>query len=190
VSYTKDIPAGGEGTITIKLNTTGYGDRTMSKYAQVFTNDPTKKEIHLTVNVPVESFAKITPSMVRFNGRVGAPLKQEVRIFPTERHPFKITGTRTREGRFVRVTLTEIVESEQPGYLLEVENIRADVGAYNDMIYLETNNKEKPALEIRVYANIYDPSLNQDKKPGPAATARPSVPPTDPLPVPTPVPAR
>jgi hypothetical protein len=49
-SYTKEIPAGGEGKVAIKGNTSGYGGRKFSKTITVSTNDPKNKNLILRIH--------------------------------------------------------------------------------------------------------------------------------------------
>ena len=124
--------------------------------------------IVLSVSCPVEMFAEITPSLVRFMGPVGTVMKQQVRVVPSGKISFKITGSSARDGKNIRFEVKEITESEQTGYLVEVENIKQDVGSYHDLIYLDTDNKIRPQLSIRVFGSINDPSLLKVKNDSPA----------------------
>jgi len=166
--------------VTIKMNTKGYGGRTMSKYAQVYTNDPVKKVITLTLTFPVEKFADIKPTLLRMNGPSGIPMKKTIEIVPSEKTPFKITGSSARDGRYIRFEVKDTMISGRPGYVIEVENTRTDPGAYQDIIYLDTDSKVQPQLSIRVYGNIYDRNLIENTRPQQAPAPEPK-----PAPVPS-----
>ncbi len=97
--------------------------------------------------------------MVRFQGPPSKEMKQEVRIVPAKKYPFKITGSHARDGQNIRFEVKEATEEGRPVYLVEVENLKKDPGAYHDMIFLETDNKVRPELTVRVYGNIYDPAI-------------------------------
>ncbi|MBT8369423.1 MAG: DUF1573 domain-containing protein, partial [Deltaproteobacteria bacterium] len=53
------MPPGGEGKITIKVDTKGYGGRKMSKTAVVYTNDKTRPQQNLVISGQVEKFVTI-----------------------------------------------------------------------------------------------------------------------------------
>ena len=130
----------------------------MSKYAQVYTNDPVRKVITLTLTFPVEKFADIRPTLVRLSGSAGTVIKKTVSVMPTEKTPFKITGSKAQQGQDIRFEVKEITdpETERAGYLVEVENTTTKPGAFRDVIYLDTDSKDQPQLSIRVYGNLYD----------------------------------
>lgn len=161
ISFTRSIPAGGEGTVSIKLNTQGYGGKTITKSSKAYTNDQRNKEINLTLAGPVEAFADITPSQVQFNGPMGTAMKQRVMIFPKKERPFKITGSKAREGRYLRFELKETTDdSGRAGYIVDVENLKTDVGNYYDNIFLEIDSPIQPKLDLRVYGNIIYPGAS------------------------------
>lgn len=120
--------------------------------------------ISLTLTGRVDLFAEITPSIVRFNGAVSAPLKQQVRITPDEKNPFKIIGSKAREGKYIRFEVKETMNSGRPGYVIDIENTRTDAGAYQDNIMLETDSKIRPQLNLRVFGSIFDQPLTNEEK--------------------------
>lgn len=139
----------------------------MSKYAQVYTNDPTRKVITLTLTFPVEKFADITPSIVRFNGTKGSVLKRQVKVVPGEKNPFTIVDSRTKDGRHIRYEIKEDTDpdSERPVYFIDVENTMTQAGSYQDVIYLKTDSELRPTLQIRVYGNIHDQKQRETRQP-------------------------
>ncbi len=142
----------------------------MSKYAQVYTNDPVRKVITLTLTFPVEKFADIKPSVLRLNGTAGTVIKKTVTVMPTEKTPFKITGSKAQQGRNIRFEVKEMTdpETDRAGYLVEVENTTTQPGAFRDTILLDTDSKAQPQLSIRVYGNIYNPKPIENTQPKPA----------------------
>ena len=136
----------------------------MSKYAQVYTNDPIKKVITLTLTFPVEKFAEITPTLLRMNGPAGVVMKKTIKVVPGDKTPFKITGSRAQDGKNIRFEVKETTDSGKPGYLIEVENTKMDPGTFQDNIYLDTDSELQPQLSIRVYGTFYDPNRIEKKQ--------------------------
>ncbi|MEW6077825.1 MAG: DUF1573 domain-containing protein [Thermodesulfobacteriota bacterium] len=157
-SFQGGIPAGGEGAITIKLSTSGYGGRTVVQKADVLTNDPVNKAIRLTIQCPVDRFAESNPNMVVFKGPLGFVMKQQVQIIPGEKYPFKITGSKARDGKYIRFELKQATLEGRAAYIIDVENTKTDVGTYQDFILLETDNSVQPLLKLKVFGDIYDPA--------------------------------
>ncbi len=152
----KEIPPGGEGKITVKVSTKGYGGRKISEAVSIYTNDKKNRRLTVTVTGLVEKAAEIIPPRAILNGPAGKPLVTQIRIIPTERFPLKIVNTRTKDGKFIRFRLEEIKEPGKPLYLLTVENIRLEKGRYSDVIYLETENKAIPPIQIYIIGNILE----------------------------------
>lgn len=162
-SFTRSIPAGGEGTISIKVYTKHYGGQHLTKTASVYTNDPANKIIPLTITGQVERVVSVMPNHVRLSGTVGMELKQVVRIVPGEKYPFAITGVRANQGKDISFDLEEISHNGRPAYQLTVTNIRQTPGTYIDFIYLKTDSTINPDIKIRVQGTLVSPVLpNQE----------------------------
>lgn len=149
-SYTKEIPAGGEGKIAIKGNTSGSGGRKFSKTITVSTNDPKNRNLILRISGQVEKFVRIEPGTVRLKGAAGEKIQTSVAIIPEEKYPFKIVETSAKEGKNIRFT----VKKEEDRYVLAVENLMESKGRYFDEIRLKTDSSATPEISIRVYGNV------------------------------------
>jgi hypothetical protein len=157
VSYTRQIPPGEEGKITIKVKTAGFGGRKLKKNIRVETSDTDKPHFNLTVVGQVEKFVTISPSRVRLTGKPGTLIRITARIVPEKKYPFKIVSHRARDGKNIKYELTETDGANGKEYRLVVENLKDEKGRYHDVIYLKTDSKIKPELNVRVYGNIYIP---------------------------------
>jgi hypothetical protein len=157
-SFTKQIPAGGEGKIGIKVNTTGWGGKKMSKISHVLSNDPVNPKLDLVITGLVEKFAEINPGgIIRLMAKVGEPVQKKITITPSEKYPFKILKAAALNGRYITLELIP-QKPESKGYTLVVTNTKPDRGRYGDTVVLETDSTVKPKMEIRIYGDIRDPS--------------------------------
>jgi hypothetical protein len=111
----------------------------------------------------VEKFVDINPKHVRFRGPVGAPLKTQIVIVPKEKYPFKITGSRARQGKYLKFELSEQNRADKLQYVLEVENTRQTNGRYADIIYLDTDSQIKPRIQISIVGYLYEQKNSQKK---------------------------
>jgi hypothetical protein len=147
------------------------GGRTIKKKIQVHTNDKKKQTLSLTVTGAVEIFADIQPRRVRLAGVEGTQLKKEVTISPTPKYPFKITNIRAKNGDNIKYQFEELKEPGKTGYLVTVENTKKVNGRYQDTIFLTTNSKIQPEIDIFVSGNIRvkKPHIN---KPAPKPTPK------------------
>ena len=157
MSYTRQIPPGEEGKITIKVKTAGFGGRQLKKNIRVETSDKDKPQFNLTVMGKVEKFVTLSPKRVRLTGKPGTLIRMTVRIVPEKKYPFKIVSHNARDGKYIKYALTEVEGANGKEYRLVVENLKDEKGRYHDVIYFKTDSKIRPELNIRVYGNIYIP---------------------------------
>ena len=72
-SYDRSIPPGGEGKITVTVNTEGY-EGSIYKTASVHTNDPLKSRFNLGVKAFVRVPITVTPRFVILRGKADQEL--------------------------------------------------------------------------------------------------------------------
>jgi len=155
VSYTKTILPNSTGKISVKVNTNGFADSKIEKNIIVTLNDIKHSPIVFTVSGRVERFAYITPKWIVLRGSLGKKLKSEVIILPKKKYPFRIVGISAKYGKDISYKIEEIHKgSPSAGYRLIVYNLRKVKGRYLDRIYLKTDSKIKPVIEIGVYGDI------------------------------------
>ena len=157
VSYDKEIPPGGKGTVSVEVNTQGYGGRRLWKRVLVQTNDPENPKFYLKIGGNVEEFVDIEPRKVELVGHLGKVLKEQVTIIPVKAYPFKIVEISAGGGKNIQLELEEVKTSGETKYLLTVFNLRKETGQYHDMIYLKTDSEIRPEILINVYGRIKGP---------------------------------
>jgi hypothetical protein len=152
------IAAGGSEKISVVVSTKNKGGATLHKGFTVFTNDPNKPRIRLSVVGKVKGYILVLPVYVRLTGAVGEPLRQTVKLTPQKGYPFTIKSITAQRNEFVRYKLQPVDEgAEGSGYLLTVENTRTEAGNYHDTLIIETDSPHKPTLKIPVYGRIFNP---------------------------------
>ena len=154
VSYDKEIPPGGEGTVSVEVNTRGYGGRRLWKRILVETNDPEHPKFYLKIGGNVEEFAHIEPHNVQLMGPSEKELKQQVSIIPLEKYPFTIVGVTAEHGDNIRFKLQNLKTPQTTKYLLTIENRKKEKGRYRDLILLKTDSPVRPEIRIAVYGHI------------------------------------
>jgi hypothetical protein len=68
----------------------------------------------------------------------------------------KVVGASAREGENIDFKVEEIKGPKGRVYLLAVENMKREKGRYYDAIFLKTDNKIRPEIQINVFGNILD----------------------------------
>lgn len=153
-SYSKEVPPGGSGKISLSLNTKGYGGKSVNKTARVTTNDPNNKSVTLALLGNIEAYAEIEPSKAELKGAAGDNIRTEIRIIPNNRSPLRITGVKAGKGKNISIDLKEIKDQDGIHYLLSVINLSKTAAKYTDTIYLTTDSDLKPQITIKVSGEI------------------------------------
>lgn len=94
------------------------------------------------------------PKFARLVGMAGESISKTVKITFEKDYPFKILKVKARKGKDISVKLEEFNKESEHGYLLTVENRKAEAGRYADSLILTTDSEIKPSLTIPVYGQI------------------------------------
>ena len=78
-SFDRTIPPGGEGKITLTVNTKGYEEK-IRKTAVVYTNDPKMVRFALGVRAFVQVPISVRPRYVRLYGREDVSITRSIEI--------------------------------------------------------------------------------------------------------------
>lgn len=139
----------------LKVDTKGYGGRTLRQTAKVISDDPEKSEFQIVVTGKVDRFVTIRPSRVRLSGQVGSLIKEKVAIVPEAKYPFKLQEVKAEKGEYIKYSLNQVQTPNGLEYELDVINQKDAVGRYMDTLVLTTDSKVMPELRIVVYGNIF-----------------------------------
>jgi len=126
----------------------------MKKKITVFSNDPKRPQLLLTVAGMVEVFADIHPERIILRGNSGQPMRQELVVTPRSGYPFKVTEVSAKNGINIQYELKEQETPEGKSYIVTVENTKTSPGKYYDTLLLSTDSQLKPKIPIHVYGTI------------------------------------
>ena len=135
----------------------------MHKKATIYSNDPSRPQLDLTVRGHVDKFAHITPEHVIIRGYAGEPLRRRVTVKPSSENPFRITKVKARHGNNIKIAWKQEDTPQGQTWVIEVENTRTSQGRYNDTLYLFTDSRRKPKIPVQVRGSIA-PKPNQPIK--------------------------
>ena len=138
----------------MRVNTKGYGGRSLRKTANVYTNDKLRPQQDLVITGKVDNFAQISPQHISLRGFVGDPVKGMVSIVPEKKYPFKILSAKAESGKNISIQLDEVQKADGAAYELKVENISQQSGRYHDTIVLQTDSQVRPELDVKVYGYL------------------------------------
>ena len=154
VSYSRQIPPGGTGEITLKVKTDGEAGKKINKHTTVYTNDPNKATFELTLTGEIISAADVNPKIARLVGPAGDAIQTDITITPPAINKFDITGMKAKDGTNIRFKMEKKVKSDPKHFILHISNIKPDPGRYFDKITLKTTSTLSPEISIRVFGII------------------------------------
>ena len=151
--YDGTIPPGGEGTVTLKLDTRGYkGD--VLKRAKVYTNDPLQKMILLTIKAHIRVVIYVSSTYVTLRGKKGQTVSKMVEIRAEREEPLKIDPTLFDLSEHVTYRIEEVEKDRV--YRIHFTNIPGTLNYYRGTLKLKTNYSIKPEIVIWVRGRFTD----------------------------------
>lgn len=150
--FTRVIPPGGQGNITIKGRTMGYGGNVFERHITVFMNDPKNQTLSLLMKGKVDEFAGVTPPTAVLKGKADESIETMVTVQPGKKYPFKIVESHMEKALEGKIEY-KIITLEN-GYVLQIKNSLHTAGQYFGRIFLKTDNPDKPEIPISVAGKI------------------------------------
>jgi hypothetical protein len=126
----------------------------MKKKATVFSNDPRRPQLLLTVAGSVEPFADIQPGRIILRGYSGQTLRQELVITPRASYPFTVKEVTAKYGDNIKYKMHEQQTPQGKAFVVVVENTKTSPGKYYDTLFMTTDSPLKPKIPIHVYGTI------------------------------------
>jgi len=108
--------------------------------------------VQLGVVGNVLEFMRLSRTYVRFNGKAGEKLREQVNILPV--HSFRITKITAEPGKNIRVKLTRESIDNQTFYRVKVENKAKTAATYLEKIVIRTDSDIRLEFIIPVHGNI------------------------------------
>jgi len=84
----------------------------------------------------------------------GNPIKATVKIIPEKKYAFRILEARAKFGKDIDFKIQEEKGSQNSAYVLMVENKKTAKGRYTDTVYLKTDSKFQPRINVYVFGNV------------------------------------
>lgn len=152
--FDRTIPPGGEGTITLEVNTKDKQGN-IHQTARVFSNDPKNSELTIGMKGNVWAPIHLRPKYAQLAGTLGDKIETVVHIMGQKKDPLIVQLAWVSIPDKVEVELTEI----EKGRIWEVtvENKAKEQTTYKGQIKLTTNYPEKPEMVIRITGHVRPP---------------------------------
>ena len=146
-SYDRSIPPGGEGKITLKLNTTGYEGK-VRKAARVYTNDPKTPQEILVIDALVKTPIMVSDKMVFLQGTTQETITRSIDIKGELSKPLKLEPVDYTLDKKVKFNIEEVTKGKH--YRVTFTSIPNVGNYYQGILKLRTSYPEKPELVIHV----------------------------------------
>jgi uncharacterized protein YgiM (DUF1202 family) len=149
--FDKIIPAGGEGKITLNVDTARFKGQ-ISKSASVTTNDPSQPNMRLVINANVTTFIDVLPrDVVTFRQYRGEEKKQELTVRSNEGGKLDIKDVQVN-GESIRHEISRTSDSEhQLSVWLDKE---APIGNVSGSLKLLTSSAKEPNVTVTVRGSV------------------------------------
>jgi hypothetical protein len=170
--FTKVIPPGGEGKITLTINTTGFNGA-VSKHADVTTNDPQRPRFSLSMTMVIAASSLppgrrigsllIAPSD-RWSASIpgGSTTEAGIAIYNDGSQPVRITKV-TPGGEAFAVSLDTLEDGKR--YLLKAKSIATlPLGVHKQLVKLTIEGGEITELPVQLQIEIYPPVFATPKE--------------------------
>ena len=150
--YDRVIPPGGEGKISLKINTRGYRGN-VSKRARIYTNEPGNRYQAVGIQVFVKVPIYVTSRHVYLRGPADRKVTATVTIKGDGTKDLKLEETEFTLSEKVTYTIEEVESGKL--YRIHFTRLPGEVGVYRGILKLKTTYPEKPELPIRLTAQFY-----------------------------------
>ncbi|MCG6982258.1 MAG: hypothetical protein LJE88_12690 [Deltaproteobacteria bacterium] len=152
VRYTRTIPPGGVGQVTLQVNTNGLQGR-LTKSARMTTNDPRESSTKLYLSINVRAHILVEPGpKILLQGIVGDDIQKVVHIHSAENEPFEITRINTNLRSVIDYKLSRKDDGRE--YDLQVISRASDQKSASGFLTLYTNHPKKQVVKLSVYLRV------------------------------------
>ena len=135
----------------MKVKTEGFAG-SIHKRARIFSDDPKKPNVSVSIKAKVAPIISVKPRSVRLRGFSGDKIGTEITIRAHEEKPLILSPGKF--SIFDKVDYEIKTVEEGKAYRLVFQNKLTHKGKYRDILQIKTNYPDKPLLKIRVYGNI------------------------------------
>jgi len=145
--FDRSILPGGEGKITLRINTRGY-DGKIRKTARVYTNDPKIPQEALVIEALIKTPIVLSERMVFLQGTTQETITRTVDIKGDPNKPLKLEPVDYTLDKKVKFSIEEVTRGKH--YRVTFTTIPNVGNYYQGLLKLRTSYPEKPELVIHV----------------------------------------
>jgi hypothetical protein len=145
--HDRSIPPGGEGKITLRLNTRGYEGK-LRKTARVYTNDPKNSQDTIVIEALVKTPITLSDRIVFLQGTTQEAVSRAVDIKGELNKPLKLEPVDYTLDKKVKFNIEEVAKGKH--YRVTFTSIPNAGNYYQGLLRLRTSYPERPEVVIHV----------------------------------------
>ena len=149
--FSRVIPPGGEGWISLNINTRNYSG-SITKSARVNSSDPENSTIRLIIKATIKVLIDLSKNSVYLKGNEGDNISTTITIKTNEPKPLKLELDSFNLSDKVHFKTEETEQGKI--FKLHFSSTPGLVGRHKGVLNLRTNYPEKPIISIPVFVII------------------------------------
>jgi hypothetical protein len=155
MSYPLNIPASGNGTLSVNISTDLYGGKIIEgPVTLLLAEGSVPSEIQVDIRLEVKRFASVSSYRLELSGPAGDGRVATAFIVPDPSCPFHVLGVKAKNGLYIEYGFQPKVENGVSGYEVYAKNISKKKGLYRDILFVKTDHPQRAELKIRVEGRI------------------------------------
>lgn len=141
--------------VIVTYRSLGQPHRRITKYLDVFSNDPASEKIRIPIHAEVKKAYTLTPPTLQLGlVRLGGSVSGRVTLTPEPGVPIQVVGIRPTPGLETELSVIEN-EGAEPTYVADVTvNANEKIGPVSLTLGLITNHNEFLAIRVPVFAEV------------------------------------
>ena len=145
------VPPGGEGKITLKVDTKGYQGN-VRKSARVKTNDPEKQTVLLVVKATVKVPINVSSRYVQLYGKGDKEVQKTINIVAELDKPLNLTVIELTPKDKLKYTIETVQKGKE--YRIRFTSIPGIKENFRGILKLKTNYSEKPEISFVIHGRF------------------------------------
>ena len=145
------VPPGGEGKITLKVNTKGYQGN-VRKSARVKTNDPEKQTFLLVLKATVKVPINVSSKYVQLYGKGDTEVSKTIKIIAELDKPLNLSVIDFTLKNKLKYTIETVQKGKE--YRLRFTSIPGIKENFRGTLKLKTNYPEKPEISLVIHGRF------------------------------------
>lgn len=150
--YDEAIPPGGEGKVTLQIDTSAFEGRAIYK-ALIQTNDPDRQEVSVYLSVNVKPPIRVSPATsLNLEGFIGETIRKEIAIESVDGKPLELSVIESDLDDWITYSITS--ESGASKYSVLLTDKGKIPRSYQGQLKLHTSHPLKKEIILNIHGHV------------------------------------